>query len=97
VFDSGGGWGFLFGKPMLQAFRAVHEYEKDTIVIADQRKEVILNNQIANTPNEEASLTLDNKQWGNVVGGPEVPPSRQVLTATSDDGAQETNNNAEHI
>jgi len=97
VFDSGGGWGFLFGKPMLQAFRAVHEYKKDTIVIADQRKEVVLNNQIANTLNEEASLTLDNKQWGNIVGGSEVPPSRQVLTATSDNGAHETNNDAEHI
>jgi hypothetical protein len=97
VFDSGGGWGFLFRKPMLQAFRVVHKYEKDTIVITDQCKEVILNNQIANTPNEEASLTLDNKQWGNAVGGLEVPPSRQVLTATSDDGAHETNNNVEHI
>ncbi|KAG2030204.1 hypothetical protein BDR03DRAFT_1017374 [Suillus americanus] len=61
VFDSGGGWGFMFGKPMLQAFKAVHEYEMVTMVITDQYKEATLNNQIENTLNEEESLTLDNK------------------------------------
>lgn len=35
VFDSGGSWGFLFGKPMLQAFAAVHEYTSDTIRVRD--------------------------------------------------------------
>ncbi|KAF8878603.1 hypothetical protein BD779DRAFT_1447532, partial [Infundibulicybe gibba] len=27
IFDSGGAWGLLFGKPLLQAFRAQHHYE----------------------------------------------------------------------
>ena len=31
VFPSGGGWSLLFGKPLLEQFRAVHDYENDTI------------------------------------------------------------------
>ena len=31
VFDSSGGWSFLFGKPMLRAFKALHNYTTDTI------------------------------------------------------------------
>ncbi|KAG1748886.1 uncharacterized protein EDB91DRAFT_1079021 [Suillus paluster] len=59
-------------------------------------KKAMLNNQIKNTPNEEESLTLDNKQWRKVVGGLETPPSRQVLTTPSDKGTHETNNEEEH-
>ncbi|KAJ3901580.1 hypothetical protein F5879DRAFT_807042, partial [Lentinula edodes] len=33
VFDSGGGWKFLFGKPLLEQFAAVHDYRKDVIVL----------------------------------------------------------------
>jgi hypothetical protein len=96
VFNSGGGWGFLFGKPMLQAFRAIHEYETDTIHILDQQWGITLFNQIMDTPSKKANLTLDNKQWENVVRGLETPPSRQVLTTPSDSGIQETNNESEH-
>ncbi|KAJ3713125.1 hypothetical protein C8R42DRAFT_551550, partial [Lentinula raphanica] len=31
VFDSGGSWQFLFGKPLLESFRAVHDYRNDTL------------------------------------------------------------------
>ncbi|THV01571.1 hypothetical protein K435DRAFT_615892, partial [Dendrothele bispora CBS 962.96] len=31
VFESGGAWEFLFGKPLLNAFRATHDYEEDVI------------------------------------------------------------------
>ncbi|KAG2053254.1 hypothetical protein BDR06DRAFT_830568, partial [Suillus hirtellus] len=31
VLQSGGGWKFLFGKPLLHAFKAVHDYEVDEI------------------------------------------------------------------
>jgi hypothetical protein len=34
VFDSGGGWSFLFGKPMLQAFKAIHDYETDQVQVS---------------------------------------------------------------
>ncbi|THV06371.1 hypothetical protein K435DRAFT_592867, partial [Dendrothele bispora CBS 962.96] len=33
VFESGGKWEFLFGKPLLQRFHAIHDYDKDTIQI----------------------------------------------------------------
>ena len=33
VFDSGGNWAFLFGKPSLEAFKAIHDYGNDTISI----------------------------------------------------------------
>ncbi|KAG2349705.1 hypothetical protein BDR05DRAFT_871679, partial [Suillus weaverae] len=31
VLQSGGGWKFLFGKPLLRAFKAVHDYEVDEV------------------------------------------------------------------
>ncbi|KAK6992435.1 hypothetical protein R3P38DRAFT_3434496, partial [Favolaschia claudopus] len=34
IFDSGGGWEFLFGKPLQAAFGAVHDYGRDLIDIA---------------------------------------------------------------
>ncbi|KAJ3925333.1 MAG: hypothetical protein NXY57DRAFT_967998 [Lentinula lateritia] len=37
VFDSGGGWKFLFGKPLLEQFLAVHDYGKDTIKLQGSR------------------------------------------------------------
>jgi hypothetical protein len=33
VFPSGGSWSFLFGKPLLERFAAVHNYGTDTIKI----------------------------------------------------------------
>ncbi|KAF9001381.1 hypothetical protein BDZ89DRAFT_968546, partial [Hymenopellis radicata] len=33
VFDSGGSWDFLFGKPLIEAFRAIHDYEEDIVYI----------------------------------------------------------------
>ncbi|KAJ7248274.1 hypothetical protein B0H12DRAFT_986450, partial [Mycena haematopus] len=33
VFPSGGSWSFLFGKPLLESFRAVHDYAADTITV----------------------------------------------------------------
>jgi hypothetical protein len=46
VFNSGGGWSFLFGKPMLQAFKANHDYEQDTIQVRDDQTTAELKNQI---------------------------------------------------
>ncbi|KAJ7656774.1 hypothetical protein DFH06DRAFT_991276, partial [Mycena polygramma] len=31
VFDSGGAWALLFGKPLLIAFEAVHDYKADVL------------------------------------------------------------------
>ncbi|KAG2135238.1 uncharacterized protein EDB93DRAFT_1107202 [Suillus bovinus] len=37
IGGSGGGWKFLFGKPLLQAFKAVHNYEVDEVQVTGTR------------------------------------------------------------
>ena len=44
VFNSAGGWSFLFGKPLLRAFRATHDYATDDVTIADKNTMVTLKN-----------------------------------------------------
>ncbi|KIN94083.1 hypothetical protein M404DRAFT_81018, partial [Pisolithus tinctorius Marx 270] len=44
VFDSAGGWAFLFGKPLLQAFKATHDYVTDNVTITDGNMKVVLHN-----------------------------------------------------
>jgi hypothetical protein len=45
VFDSGGRWDFLFGKTLLESFKATHNYESDEIVIYENDKKTTLHNQ----------------------------------------------------
>ncbi|KAJ3911611.1 hypothetical protein F5877DRAFT_85743 [Lentinula edodes] len=37
VSDSGGSWNFLFGKPLLEKFAAVHDYQKDSILLRGRK------------------------------------------------------------
>jgi hypothetical protein len=46
VFDSAGGWSFLLGKPMLQSFRAHHDYERNEIQVSDTTRKTTLTNQV---------------------------------------------------
>jgi len=66
VFESGGSWGFLLGKPMLQTFAAVHNYTSDTIKIMDQAQMILIKNQMRDERMSqgegEANLMLDEKQ-----------------------------------
>ena len=48
VLNSNGAWALLFGKPLLESFRAVHDYAKDIINIPNEKKWVMLENQFAN-------------------------------------------------
>ncbi|KAG6906938.1 hypothetical protein DXG01_011297 [Tephrocybe rancida] len=45
VFDSGGSWSFLFGKPLILAFDAVHYYKKDEVTIVVDSMKATLRNQ----------------------------------------------------
>jgi hypothetical protein len=45
VFDSGGKWDFLFGKTLLESFRAIHNYESDEITLRGHGGETVLRNQ----------------------------------------------------
>ncbi|KIK31830.1 hypothetical protein CY34DRAFT_59689, partial [Suillus luteus UH-Slu-Lm8-n1] len=44
VFDSGGGWAFLFVKPLLQSFQANHDYKTDSITISNSSQSATLQN-----------------------------------------------------
>ena len=86
VFDSKGGWAFLFGKPLMRVARAIHDFETDVVKIRSKSGTITLTNQINEEAAERAialgvSLTLDAKQWGTLKGGPsgQNPPSRQVF------------------
>ena len=83
VFDSGGGWEFLFGKPLLHRFKALHDFDADTVTIRLANKSITLCNSVgkhAPTAPIGISLTLDVKQRENSVGGSlgAKPPLRQV-------------------
>ncbi|KAG1731055.1 uncharacterized protein EDB91DRAFT_1252314 [Suillus paluster] len=68
VFDSGGGWAFLFGKPLLQSFKAEHNYQSDTIKIINSSQSTTIHNQVAHpqalqrAEHQGTSLTQDVKQ-----------------------------------
>jgi hypothetical protein len=81
VFEGGSaGWEFLVGKPLLRAFRAMHNYETDTVLVREGEKEVLLYNE-----KPVASRT-------NSVGGIGTPPSRQVHHINGSEATDHTNN-----
>ena len=45
VFNRSGSWAFLFGKPLLTAFKAVHDYRDDTITIHNDNQCAVLTNR----------------------------------------------------
>jgi hypothetical protein len=68
VFNSNGAWAMLFGKPLLKAFNAIHDYTEDTIRILQTggTEWTVLTNQFTNTRGVAgkllANLTVDIKQ-----------------------------------
>ena len=85
VFDSGGSWAFLLGKPLLRLFRAKQAYWQDTVSICgeDNREETLVNEIRRPRVTEdrpEVNLTLDVKQCEMIAGGSSEmkPPSREV-------------------
>ncbi|KAJ7695613.1 hypothetical protein B0H14DRAFT_3530003 [Mycena olivaceomarginata] len=61
VFPSGGSWSFLFGKPLLEGFGAVHDYAVDSITVPGVNGPTVVSNQIGR-------LGL----WDEARGGEEV-------------------------
>lgn len=52
VFDSGGAWDVLFGKPLLRRFEVVHDYRLDTVYIPAGDSTLVLSNVAAVRPTE---------------------------------------------
>jgi hypothetical protein len=84
VFDSGGSWAFLLGKPLLRQFRAKQCFGTDTVEIGTNEGSVtVLQNEL-NTPRvfepalEGINLTLDVKQ---LLITPEEKPSTSQTQA----------------
>jgi hypothetical protein len=63
IFASRGAWNILFGKPMLQAFGAVHEYTTDTITLHPNNSE---STAIVQNENPDKLLLAELLQKSNV-------------------------------
>lgn len=50
VFPSGGGWSLLFGKPLLEQFKAIHDYGSDTLIIPSETGWTSLENRCDESP-----------------------------------------------
>ena len=72
VFPSGGRWSLLFGKPLLEKFRAIHDYGKDTVHLpkSDRGQDILANSQVT-TPEAEAN-TVNSSKIHNL---PPKPPT----------------------
>ncbi|KAG1756390.1 uncharacterized protein EDB91DRAFT_1241464 [Suillus paluster] len=83
VFNSAGGWAFLFGKPLLTTFKATHDYVTDSITVSNESQSMTLANEVRQPSTsyqveDNVSLTMDIKQQETILGGIKSPPSRQV-------------------
>jgi hypothetical protein len=82
VLNSNGAWALLFGKPLLEAFKAVHNYSTDTINLPWKTEWVTLENQFASRRGIAgellAHLTVDIKQLVDTLGDGTPSPSREV-------------------
>ena len=76
IFPSGGGWSLLFGKPLLEKFKAIHNYGEDTLKIPVNGKWSTIVNTCTkkNFTGESASI----------LKGDDNSPSRQVLSSLID-------------
>jgi len=69
VFDSGGNWAFLFGKPSLEAFKAIHDYGKDIVTIPGIAGSIVIRNEahhpyhVRIAKSAGINLALDVKQY----------------------------------
>lgn len=77
IFQSGGAWSFLLGKPMLARFNALHDYTPgcDHIYVRSGAKCQLLTNQLGRTPDtsDGVNVTLDIKDVRWATGNTEEP------------------------
>ena len=88
VFESGGSWEFLLGKPLLTALHAIHEYTGDTVTIENNGLTAVLKNQIdimASVHNKSDQRRIKGwKKREDVKGSEDMLPPREVHTSPRD-------------
>jgi hypothetical protein len=72
IFPSRGGWSLLFGKPLLQQFKAIHDYGDDTLMIPSNGSWSTLVNK---SPRQGSDVLVKSE---NISRGDYEPPLRQV-------------------
>ena len=94
IFKSNGAWAMLFGKPLLKAFNAIHDYTEDTIRVLQNNGTdwTVLANQFTNVRGVIskllvlANLTVDIKQ---LVVNPRSKPAVTTVAKISNSGMEE--------
>jgi len=79
VFDSCGGWDFLFGKRLLTAFSAVHDYATDEVFLPTQQHTLQNQYDIATCGLPQAEQTQHTKMHETNEGDNVQSPVRAVL------------------
>ncbi|KAJ7911014.1 hypothetical protein B0H13DRAFT_2660759 [Mycena leptocephala] len=88
VFDSGGAWAVLFGKPLLEAFEAVHDYKADVLWLPPRsipENWKCIHNQFLQASadtGELVGLTTDIKQRTKFRGEGQVDQSKMKETTS---------------
>jgi hypothetical protein len=86
VFDSNGVWSVLFGKPSLKRFKAIHDYDVDTVTIRDGNNRIKIKNQHRQGDRmtwwQLTHQGPNTKQRINFKGDYSTSPSRQVFQRT---------------
>ena len=83
VFESGGNWEFLLGKPLLAAFHAIHEYTNDTVTIGNGGLTATLKNQanlVTKAQDNENLPETTMKERGDPKESEDTLPQREVVT-----------------
>lgn len=84
IFDSGGGWDFLFGKRLMTVFKAVHDYATDEVFLPAQQ--CTLQNQY--NAAYQIAQTSSEKEHETKEGDDEQSPMRGVLTKHHPENSQ---------
>ena len=109
VFNSGGEWAFLFGKPLLKAFNAIHDYSQDEITVSGLGSTCTLYNKATDRNHTYlataagVNLTLNVKQFCQVdnewiynVGGAKTPANGVELNNDQSNQTPKTTRRKHH-
>jgi hypothetical protein len=82
VFDSNGAWLALFGKPLLEKFKAVHDYDSDTVKIPNNNgwKQLQNEHQYAKRPIQPTTQELSDRAETDTLKEADGPKNSRYTT-----------------